>query len=135
MKKSILAGSALIAGAAGWALLATSPLCACVPAEHTFARELDLEPAVFRRSSEDMAAALEQAARSKYQGQRLASIEAPKAGREGDCRRLGDSRLQCVYWFEDGLLRRTGAAIDFHADPRSGLFDRAEVHALSRWRF
>lgn len=135
MKRTHVTVSAVAGAIATWGLLATSPVCGCLPAEHGFARELDFEPAVFRGSSEVVVGVISAAARKKYEGLRLESIKPPRSGREGDCTRVDVSRLHCVYWFEGSLLRRTGASIDFVADSRAGSLSRVDVSSLSRWKF
>lgn len=135
MKRTQLTVSATVAGITTWGLLMTSPVCGCLPAEYSFARELGFEPVAFRETSEVVAGVISEAVRKKYAGQRLESIQPPRSGREGDCTRVEDARLHCVYWFEGGLLRRTGASVDFVADGRSGVLSRVDVSSLSRWKF
>ena len=135
MKPTHATVSAALATIATWGLLITSPVCGCLPAEHGFAHELDFESVAFRETSEAVAGVISEAARKKYAGLRLESIQPPRSGREGDCTQVDVSRLHCVYWFEGGLLRRTGASVDFVAEGRSGVLSRVDVSSLSRWKF
>lgn len=124
------AGGGVAIGAA--ALFSMSTVCGCEPAEIGLARQLGVEADSYRAVQEMTADALEQAAVRKFRGTALTSLVAPTAGREGECRKIDATRLECRYWFEAGWLRKRGRLVSFVAD-ESGRISRVEVSKLTHW--
>ncbi|RYF56494.1 MAG: hypothetical protein EOO27_18240 [Comamonadaceae bacterium] len=82
---------------------------------------------------QDMTAAnMQRAATEKFFGQRMPLLLPPSATREGECKPVGLSQLNCVYWLETGPLREEGRLIKFFAGS-GGDVERIEVSSIQRW--
>jgi hypothetical protein len=109
--------------------LSVAIACACVPARVGLAWELNLSP---KNDSEMTTSNLQAAFNKKYKGQQLLSLPPLTTGRDEECRRVSESRLDCENWLKSGLLWREGLLVSYFTDAK-GTVERVEVSDTLGW--